>query len=507
MNKILESIRLKEGNDMTDRAVANVMGLSPTTVGRYWRIYMTRGWKLADLAQMTYEEVDELFNLARRRLIKKRLPDFAYIHRMMRRKHQSLERLWEEYRLANPDDAYAYSQFTHLYRQFAMRLDLVMRQTHRAGECAYVDFAGTTVPWIDFETGVQRRAQVFVAVMGCSNYTFMLALPDQKLGSWTTAHDELYAFLGGVPAVVVPDNLKSAVTRPGRELVLNRTYFEQARHYGNVIMPTRPGRPQDKAPVEAGVRFVSRWILAALAGRTYASIDEINADFRQMLPRLNERPFKKLPGSRRSWFEEMDKPALKPLPQGRFEYAEWVAPQKVPADYHVPICRHYYSVPCALVQSYVEARVTARNVEFYQGGKRVATHAISRVLGGHTTLPEHQPPAHRAYAEQTPAKFQEWANGIGPAALAVVRHQFVGKPHTLVGLRASSTLRNLARNYGPERFEAACQRAQVIGSLTVKSVRSILQRGLDSRKPDDSRMEVNLPVHQNIRGRDYFITR
>ena len=505
MNKILEALRLKSAGELTDRRIADVVSVSPTTVARYWDIFKQKGYVLTELEQLTYEELDSRFNQTRRRLIKKRIPDYAYIHRMMKRKHQTLERLWEDYCLAGKNDAVSYSTFTEGYRKFAVKIDLVMRQTHRAGECVFVDFAGTTVPWIDPETDEQHRAQVFVAVMGCSNYTFMFAVPDQKLPSWITAHAELYAFLGGVPALVVPDNLRSAVTKPGREVVLNRTYSEQGRHYDTVIMPARPNQPRDKAPVEAGVRFVSRWILVALAGRTYASVDEINADFRQMLPRLNERPFKKLPGSRKSWFEELDKPALKPLPPGRFEYAEWVAAQKVPNDYHVPVGRHYYSVPCALVQTYVEARVTARNVEFYQGGKRVATHAISTVLGGHTTLPEHQPPAHRHYAEQTPAKFREWAEGIGPAALAVVKQQFVDKPHTLVGLRACSTLKNLARNYGPERFEAACRRAEDIGSLTTKSVRSILQRGLDSKETDKSHLEVNLPVHQNIRGRDYYI--
>ena len=507
MNKILEVLRLKASRNLTDRAAADLASVSPTTVARYCRIREEKGYSLADLEKLTYEELDKLFNRTQRRLIKKRLPDYAYVHRMMKRKHQTLERLWEDYCLTGKSDAVSYSTFTEGYRKFAMKLDLVMRQTHRAGECVFVDFAGTTVPWTDPETGTLHRAQVFVAVLGCSNYTFIFAVPDQKLASWIAAHVALFNFLGGIPAVIVPDNLKSAVTKPGRELVLNRTYFELARHYDSVVMPTRPRKPQDKAPVEAGVRFVSRWILAALSSRNYFGVDEINVDFGQMLPRLNERPFKKLPGSRKSWFEELDKQALKPLPPNPYEFAEWMAPYKVPADYHVPVGRHYYSVPCALVQSYVEARVTTRNVELYQGGKRVATHAISHELGGHTTLPEHQPPTHRHYAEQTPAKFQEWAKDIGPAALAVVEQQFVGKPHTMVGLRACSTLKNLARNYGPERFEAACQRAQDIGSLTVKSVRSILQRGLDSQDNDTTHLEVNLPAHQNIRGRDYYIGR
>ena len=506
MNKIIEVLRHKSRTDLKDREIAKTLTMSPTTVARYWRIFKEKGYVVEELEKLTYEELDKRFNHAQRRLIKRRLPDWPEIHRMMKRKHQTLERLWEEYRLTDPSDAYSYSQFGELYRQFAMKVDLVMRQTHLAGERVFVDFAGTTVPWTDLETGVQHRAQVFVAVLGCSNYTFVWAVPNQKLESWIEAHIELFRFLGGVTAVVTPDNLKSAVTRPGKDLLLNRTYFELGRHYDSVIMPARPDRPKDKAPVEAGVRFVSRWILAALVGRTYFGVDEINGDFAQLLPRLNEKPFRKLPGCRRSWFEELDKPALKPLPVNPYEFAEWMAPYKVPPDYHVPVGRHYYSVPCALVQTYVEAKITRKTVEFYQGGKCVATHVRSDELGAHTTLPEHQPPAHRAYAEQTPAKFQAWAQDIGPSALVVVRQQFADKPHTMVGLRACSTLKGLARNYGPERFEAACERACDIGSLTVKSVRSILQRGLDTQKAD-SEVKVQVPLHQNIRGREYFVAR
>jgi transposase len=507
MQKILEAIRLKETSDLSERAIGGVLKISPTTVGRYWSIYSARGWKLVDLLQMTYDELDSLFNQARRRLTKKRLPDWTYIHRMMRRKHQTLERLWEDYRLSDPIDAFSYSQFTHHYRKFAVRVDLVMRQTHLAGDAVFVDFTGSTIPWIDAATGEKHKAQVFVAVMGCSNYTFVRAAESQASVWWIDLHNHLFAFLGGVPATVVPDNLRSAVQKAGRQPLLNRTYWELARHYDTVILPARPGKPRDKGKVETGVRFVSRWIIAALDGRQFFSVDEINVAIAELLPRLNQKLFRKLPGCRQSWFEEMDRPALKPLPEAPFEHAEWTAPMKVPADYHVLIGQHYYSVPCALVQSYVEACVTATRIEVFQGGKRVTTHALSQAIGGHTTLPEHQPPAHRAYAAQTPENFQEWAESIGPAALAVVRQQFHAKPHTQIGIRACATLKGLARNYGPERFEAACDRAQEIGSLTVKSVRSILQRGLDARETDETPVMTHLPSHQNIRGSDYYSAR
>lgn len=503
MNKILEALRRKLQANVSARSVAQVVGISPTTVARYVDIYLQKKYVLEELEQLTYEELDALFNKARGRLIKRVMPDFAEVYRRLKQKHATLEREWEEYRLVYPKDGYSQSHYTALYAKFAKKLDVVMRQTHRAGEVVFVDFAGTRLEWTDSATGTKHYAHIFVAVLGCSNYTFFYAVPDQTLESWIECHVELFRFLGGVPEIIVCDNLKAAVTKPYRDLMLNRTYADLGRHYGSVIMPARPYRPRDKAPVEAGVRFVSRWVLLALKPRTYFSVNEINKDLGAMRPGLNERSFKKLPGTRKSWFEELDRPALKPLPSSVFEYAEWVAPRKVPSDYHVPVGRHYYSVPNSMVEGHVEARVTSKNVEFYSGGKRVATHLRNNGLGT-TTLPEHQTPAHRAQAEQSPDKYKEWAKDVGPAALALVMQQFVDKPHTLIGIRACSSLKNLARNYGPERFEAACQRALDIGSPIPKSVRSILQRGLDAQKLDEEHAEVSLPAHQNIRGRDYY---
>ncbi|HEX7965315.1 MAG TPA: IS21 family transposase [Gammaproteobacteria bacterium] len=507
MNKILEVLRMKSGTELSERRIGELLSLSPTTVARYWRIFKDKGYDLAELEKLTYEELDRKFNSAFRRLVRKRMPDWDYIHRAMKQKYETLQRLWEEYCLAGPGDAYSRSQFGELYRNEVMKLDVVMRQTHLAGQCIFVDFCGQTVSWTDPETGVVHQMQIFIAVMGCSNYTFILAVPDQSLKSWIHAHNKMYEFFGGVAEAVTSDNLKAAVIKAGRDMKLNKTYFELGKHYRTIILPARPGKPRDKAKVESGVRFVYRVVLAALKNRSFFSPEEINQSFEELLVRLNERPFKRLPGSRKSWFEDLDKPALRPLPAEPFEYAEWRAPQKVPNDYHVMVDKHYYSVPCALIHSIVEARVTQTTVEFYQGGRRVATHAVSNVIGGQTTAPEHQPPSHRAYAEQTPALFQEWAMGIGPAALAVVQEQFASKPHTQIGIRACAQLKGLGRTYGPDRLEAACRRAQAIESLTVKSVQSILKSGRDQIPPDDDPLPPHLPPHQNIRGSDYYAGR
>src|SRR5690606_31352500 len=279
-----------------------------------------------------------------------------------------------------------------------------------------------------------------------------------------------------------------------------------ARHYGTVIAPARPGKPKDKAKAEAGVLFVSRWITTALRRRKFFSVDEINEAIVELLQQLNERPFKRLPGCRRSRFEELDKPALKPLPGRPFEFAEWAAEQKVGPDYHVYAKDHAYSVPHYLVGERVEARVAHRVVEIFYRGKRVAAHIRSDKPGLHTTDPNHRPPQHQAYANQTPGRFLQWAQKIGPATVLAVEAQFEGRPdHSMLGRKACSQLQQLYRLYDdPERFEAACQRAATIKSLTVKSIRSILQRRLHEIDADEVPAQTTLPLHDNVRAADDY---
>jgi transposase len=513
MNKVISALRMLKEKDSSVRKASRVCQLSPSTISRYWLIYKKKNYDVAELEKLTEEEFSERFNPPRRHPLLIVQPDYAFHHRMLKRRDETLVRQWNLYRENALEKNVAsrrllsYSQFCRNYRQFAVKVDLAMRQVHRAGECVFVDFCGRTVPWTDPETGTVNQAQVFVAVMGCSSYLLFRAVPSQKVPFWIELHNWLYEKLGGVPQLTVPDNLKSAVIKAGREFVLNRTYADLANHFGTVIVPARPRKPKDKAAVENGVKLVRRWVLAALADRTFFSIAEINQAFDEYIRIVNDKPFRWIPGTRRSWFEELDKPALKPLPAEPYELAEWTMSQKVPKDYHVRVKNHFYSVPYTLVGASVQAKVTVNSVFIYQGGKLVATHARCDAIGQSTTLKEHRSPEHRFHADQTPEYFVAWARDTGPAALTVVQHQFDSHAHSALGLRACASLKKMARDLGNDRFEAACRRAERIGSMTVKSIRSILQAGLDKQTEDDVPRFVSIPEHRNVRGAEYYAGR
>lgn len=504
MNRLREISRLILTTDMSNRLIGRALNVSYNSVRHHRHTITNKKLRWEDIELMDDGALQAKFSVSSRRLSFKRLPDFAYIHQQLQLcKDVTRTLLWEEYRLANPDDAYCLSHFNSYLQEYIGKLDLVMRQTHLAGECIYVDFAGHTLSWIDLQAGEENVAQIFVGVSGCSNYTFAYATASQSSWDWVEAHNRMFQFFDGVPKIIVPDNLKAAVVCAGREPEINRIYTELARHYRVVIIPARVKHPRDKAKAEVGVQFVSRWILARLRHQKFFSLADINTAIAGMLTQLNERPFKRLPGCRRSRFLELDKPMLRPLPAQPFEYAEWVTAQKIGLDYHAYIKEHYYSVPYALVHERVEARITLNTVEIFHKNRRIASHVRSNVIGGHTTLPEHQLPTHRHYADQSLGRYLEWARGIGSAAVAAVQHQFDSRPHAMLGVQACSRLQRLAKDYGGDRFEAACHRAQAIGSLTVKSIRSILRRKL-SASEDETPLQVSLPLHHNVRGAAYY---
>ncbi|MEK7821462.1 MAG: IS21 family transposase, partial [Planctomycetota bacterium] len=324
------------------------------------------------------------------------------------------------------------------------------------------------------------------------------------LPSWILAHVHAFEFLGGVPAMVIPDNLKAAVSKACRyEPDLNPTYQEMATHYGTAILPARVRKPRDKAKVEVGVQIVERWILAVLRKRTFFSLAELNSAMRSLLERLNDRPFKKLPGSRRLLFETLDRPALHPLPQGRYEYAEWKK-ARVNIDYHLEVQGHYYSVPYALVHEQLDVRLTDTTVEIFHKGKRVASHPRSFHKGRHTTQTEHMPQSHQHYLEWTPSRLIHWALEMGPATQEVVKSILTSRPHPEQGFRACLGILRLGKSYGPDRLEAACGRAILLKSFSYKSIESILKTGLD-RRPLPTEAAPALSVeHENIRGPHYY---
>ena len=427
--------------------------------------------------------------------------------RELRRKGMTRQLLWEEYAQTHPDNHYSYSRFTVLFKRWRQCQKLSMRQIHRAGEKLFVDYCGPTLPVINPDTGEVRDAQVFVAVLGASSYTYAEATWTQSLPDWIGAHVRAFSFFGGVVEVIVPDNLKSAVNKACRyDPDLNPTYQQMAEHYRVAVLPARPNKPKDKAKAEVGVQVVERWIMARLRKQTFYTLASLNQAIRGLLENLNRRPFKKRPGSRLSLFEQLDKPALNPLPAQPYAYRH-VKKARVHLDYHVEYKQHYYSVPYQLVKEEVMVHAGEKTLAIFHQGQQVALHPRSFQIGGHTTNPNHMAKAHRKHLEWTPPRFLGWAERIGPHTLTVVRHQLESRRHPEHGYRACLGLLSLAKKYSQTRLEAACRRAVHIGGMHYKNIASILSSGMDKvpLEQDNQGKQNSLPLsHDNVRGSDYY---
>ncbi len=505
MRQIKEVLRLKHAASLSHRQIARALKLSLGVVSKYLAAAERVGlpWPLPEAMDDAALE-RALWPPGSPPEPRFSQPDFSYVHEQLRRKGVTRQLLWEEYRASHPEDGYGYTQFCVFYREWKKRLKLSMRQTHRAGEKLFVDYAGQTVPVLNAVTGEAREAQVFVAVLGASNYTYAEATWTQGLADWISSHTRAFSFFGGTPQLVIPDNLKSGVTRACRyEPLLNTTYSEMLAHYQTAALPARPYKPKDKAKAEAGVQLVERWILARLRHQSFFSLFDLNLAIRALTSALNERPFQRLPGSRRSQFEALDRPALRPLPVQPYEFAEWKK-ARVRLDYHVEVEGHYYSVPHALVRREVEARLTASTVEVFHHGRRVASHARSARRGAHSTQPDHMPKAHRAHLEWTPGRFLTWALEVGPSARDLVRHLLERRPHPEMGYRSCLGLLSLEKQYGKERLEAACARALALNAPARRSVLSILRRGLDRLPATGDEPAITIGAHENVRGPDYY---
>lgn len=506
MRKVKEVLRLKWGSGLSHRQIARSCGIARPTVAEYLRRAKAAGlsWPLPEgLEEGALERL--LFPLPASMPLEARpTPDWSQVHRELRRKGVTLSLLWQEYKAVMPE-GYQYSAFCEHYRAWAGKLDLVMRQTHRAGEKLFVDYAGQTVPVVDRLSGEIQPAQVFVAVLGASNYTYAEATWTQALPDWIGSHVRALTYFGAVPECLVPDNLKSGVSAAHRyEPELNPTYAEMAAHYEVAVLPARAAKPRDKAKVEVGVQVVERWILARLRHHPFFSLPELNAAIRVLLDGLNRRPFKKLPGSRLSLFEQLDRPAMRPLPPEPYAFAEWKK-ARVHIDYHVQVDGHYYSVPYQLVKQPLDVRLSANTVELFHKGHRVASHLRSHQRGRHTTTAAHMPQAHQAYAQWTPQRLIHWAEKTGPATAQVVAAILASRPHAQQGFRSCLGIMRLGKTYGDDRLEAACRRALAIQATSYKSIEAILRHRLDQAPLPTSTSGSTPPLrHPNIRGADYF---
>ena len=431
------------------------------------------------------------------------LPDFVYIHDELRRHKKyniTLDLLWQEYKEAHPE-GYQYSQFCELYRKWRGKLDYCMRQDHAWGEKVFVDY-GEGLDLVDPKTGEAVPTHLFVAVWGASNHTYAEASLTQQLPHWIGSHVRAFEYFGCVPEAVVPDCLKSAVTRACLyEPDINPTYCELAEHYNLAVLPARPGRARDKAKVETGVLISKRWILAVLRHRTFYSLTELNQAIGGLLERLNTRPLRKMKQSRRELFEVFERPQANVLPQTPYEYAEWKK-AKVNLDYHIEVEAHYYSVPCRLLREKLDVRLTARTVEVCYQGERVASHARSYVPHQHTTLKEHMPLAHQKYLEWTPSRMIHWATKIGPATAQLVEQVMASRRHPEQGYRSCLGILRLEKHYPRERIEAAARRALKFNTYSYRSLKSILASGLDRLR--EAPLKAPSLLHENIRGDRYY---
>jgi len=511
MRKTKEILRLKWHHERSNRQIAGALAIGdgmPSEVSARAKAAGLATWP--DVEALTDDELELRLYPPIAKDAERPLPDPAYLHIQLRRTHVTLRLLHEEYLQQHPD-GYGYTKFLKHYNAWANKHELVMRQVHKAGEKCFVDYAGKKPSYVDPQSGERVECELFVAVMGASNFTFAEATATQRSHDWIASHVRLVEFLGGVPEVFVPDQLKSGVVIASRyEPAIQRTYQEWSQHYSTTILPARPASPRDKAKVEAGVLIAERWILARLRNITCFSIGELNEHIAGLLEDLNQRVMRRYKKSRRDLFDELDKPVLAPIVASRFEPGDW-SYAIVGPDYHIRVERdgHDYSVPYMHVGDDVEIRVSASAIEVFTpgNGARIAAHARSFARGGVTTLSEHMPRAHLKHRDETADDLLAWAQQIGACTHALVRTILEERRHPEHGLRTCRGLRSLTKRYTPDRLEAACERALVAGARSYLNVESILKHGLDKQPlqlPVQSDEEPPPLDHENIRGPDYY---
>jgi transposase len=507
MRKISEVLRLRFELGLGQRAIARACSISQSTVHDYLHRAAAAGmaWPLGE--EWDEQRVEQVLfggQQVVKRLPEHILPDFAALHaQLQQHPHLTLQLAWEEYRQVHPE-GYGYSRFCELYQRWRGKQDVVLRQVHQPGEKGFVDWAGATIPVHDPVTGEIWSASLFVMVLGTSSYTYAEATRDQQLTAWISAHMHAFEYYSGVPRLLVPDNLRTGVSRACRyDPDLNPTYQEFAMHYAVGVVPARPYRARDKAKVEVGVQVAERWIIAALRHQKFFRLEDLNRAIRELLERLNQRPFRKREGSRASVFAAVERSALQALPAEPFDMSQW-SYARVNIDYHIAFDANLYSVPYTLVQERVEVRATPTTVEIFHKGQRVASHVRGQGREQVFTQREHRPKSHQAHLDWTPSRMVHWAEKIGPNTAKLFERILAEKPHPEMGYRSCLGIIRLAEQYSSTRMEAAADRAIRTGACRYQSVKSILKNSLDLQPPPEPLPLPLPPAHDNIRGAEYF---
>lgn len=505
MAKFREILRLHEmGYNQSE--IARSCLVARSTVQDYIRRAEAKGLSYGQLSQMSDSEAQVLLGKGKRESTEPVVAiEFEQVHRELQRKGVTLALVWQE-GIDRSEWECSYGTFCRNYKQWCGHQKLSLRQVHKGGDKLFVDYCGPTIPVVNGQTGEVTAAQIFVACLGASNYTFAEATPSQALNHWIGSHQRALAFFGGVPACIVPDNLKSGVTNPCRyEPGVNQTYQDFAEHYEVAVLPARPHKPRDKAKVEKAVQEVERQILAPLRHETFTSFTRLNHAIHTRLELLNQRIMRDYGQSRRELFESIDQPLLKPLPSQPFTLATWKQ-AKVSLDYHIDVEHHYYSVPYQYIRHEVRVKVSESLVEVFHDAQRIACHERSPVAYRHSTKPEHMPPEHWAYKSQSKPKFLAWANQIGPHTTQQVKTIFAQKDYEEQAFRTLKGIQQLATTYGVARLEAACQRANLFGLVGLRRLRSMLKASLDQAPLPEVEAPHPIPrSHDNVRGQAYYL--
>ena len=503
MRRIKEVLRLYFEQKRSLRLIAQAMSISPSTVSDYVSRAQAAGLAYPLASSMGDDELERLlFPPQPPSSVKRAEPDWPAVYAAMRTKGMTLTLAWQEYKGIHPD-GYQLSWFCDAYRRYSDKLGIVLRQFHPAGRC-FVDYAGPTVDVIEPATGEVRHAQIFVATLGASNYSYAEATWTQQLPDWIRSHIRLFEFLKGVPELLIPDNLKSGVKKASYyEPQINPSFREFASYYRFTVLPARPYKPRDKAKVENGVLIVERWILARLRNRRFFSLSELNVAIAELVRDMNQRAFRKLPGNRQSLFADVDRPALGELPEQPYEYALWSL-ARVHIDCHIEVDGHYYSVPYRLLRQQVDTRLTDTVLEVFAKGLRVASHIRSFARGKHSTIVEHLPARHQQYLNWSPERIAHWAERLGPSVKLVVDHILRSRQHPQQAYRSCLGVLRLGKSYGNDRLEAACQRALLINGMTYRSIESMLKTGMDRQPLSHDSEQSALPLHENVRGPTYY---
>jgi transposase len=501
MRKIREVLRLHHGMGAKQREIASACNIAPSSVHEYLRRAEAAGigWPLPE--DCSDKRLEELLFARHAQVGLRSTPDWKAVQRELLKKNMTLAVVWEDYKKENPD-GYERSQFCHLFREWEGTTEIRMSQNHRPGERLWIDWAGQTAPLTDPETGEVSGVPVFVSTFGVSQKVFARAFPSMELEFWLEAHVRAFKFYGVLATFAVPDNTKTGVTSPNRyEPEFNLEYAEFARHYSLAVIPARVRKPRDKGKVENGVQRIEQRVLARLEGRTYLSLDELNDEISRLVDELNSRVMRGPEASRNQLFEEIDRPAARPLPKTHYEFASWKK-AKVGPNHHVSFEGHGYSVPYALVGRNVAVRCTAQVVQIFEGAKVVASHPRNFQRFGYTTLREHRPKSHREYEDWTPARLVRWGSKCGGSVGKLVQAMLEAKLYPQHGYNSAFGLISLGKKHGLPRLNAACARALAAGALSYKSVKTILEKGLDQATLEFEQRPM--PVHENVRGAEYY---